>query len=83
MTEASFLPEEGEEEGEEEDEESELSLAERLAGKSEEQAPKKSAKPLTPLDQLNKQLSDAIKKEDYERAAKLRDDIRKLEMEKK
>jgi bifunctional DNase/RNase len=84
MAEAGFLPEEGEEEaGEDDEDESELSLAERLAGKSEEQAPKKSAKPLTALDQLNKQLSDAIKKEDYERAAKLRDDIRKLETEKK
>ena len=82
MAEAGFLPEEGEEEaGEDDDDESELSLAERLAGKSEEQAPKKPAKPLTALDQLNKQLSDAIKKEDYERAAKLRDDIRKMETE--
>ncbi len=83
MAEAGFLPEEGEEESEEDEDENELSLAERLAGKSEEQAPKKPAKPLTALDQLNKQLSDAIKKEDYERAAKLRDDIRKLELEKK
>jgi uncharacterized protein len=83
MAEAGFLPEEGEEESEEDEDENELSLAERLAGKSEEQAPKKPAKPLTALDQLNKQLSDAIKKEDYERAAKLRDDIRKLETEKK
>ncbi len=81
MAEASFLPEEGEEEADEDEDESELSLAERLAGKSEEQTPKKPAKPLTALDQLNKQLSDAIKKEDYERAAKLRDDIRKLETE--
>ncbi len=82
MAEAGFLPEEGEEEaGEDDEDESELSLAERLAGKSEEQASKKPAKPLTALDQLNKQLSDAIKKEDYERAAKLRDDIRKMEME--
>jgi uncharacterized protein len=84
MTEASFLPEEGEEEeGEDDEDDTELSLAERLAGKSEEQSSKKSSKPLTALDQLNKQLSDAIKKEDYERAAKLRDDIRKMEMEKK
>ena len=82
MAEAGFLPEEGEEEaGDDDEDESELSLAERLAGKSEEQASKKPAKPLTALDQLNKQLSDAIKKEDYERAAKLRDDIRKMETE--
>ncbi len=83
MAEAGFMPEEGEEEGEEEEDESELSLAERLAGKSEEKAPKKATKPLTALDKLNQQLNEAIKKEEYERAAKLRDDIRKLEMEQK
>ncbi|HEX5316512.1 MAG TPA: bifunctional nuclease family protein [Candidatus Kapabacteria bacterium] len=81
MNEAGFLPEEGEEELEEEDEE-DLSLAERLGGKSEEK-PAKPAKPLTHLDQLNKQLDEAIKKEEYERAAKLRDDIQKLQMERK
>ncbi len=81
MNEASFLPEEGEEELEEEDED-EMSLAERLSGKSEEK-PAKSKKPLTHLDQLNQQLNEAIKKEEYERAAKLRDDIQKLQMERK
>ncbi|HZK76285.1 MAG TPA: bifunctional nuclease domain-containing protein, partial [Candidatus Kapabacteria bacterium] len=81
MNEAGFLPEEGEEELEEDDEE-DLSLAERLGGKSEEK-PAKPAKPLTHLDQLNKQLDEAIKKEEYERAAKLRDDIQKLQMERK
>ncbi len=81
MNEAGFLPEEGEEELEEEEDE-ELSLAERLSGKSEEK-PAKSAKPLTHLDQLNQQLAEAIKKEEYERAAKLRDDIQKLQMERK
>lgn len=81
MNEAGFLPEEGEEELEEEDEE-DLSLAERLGGKSEEK-PARPAKPLTHLDQLNKQLDEAIKKEEYERAAKLRDDIQKLQMERK
>ena len=35
-------------------------------------------KPLTKLEQLQTSLKDAIEKEDYEKAAKLRDDIRKL-----
>jgi uncharacterized protein len=81
MNEAGFLPEEGEEEVEEEEDE-DLSLAERLSGKPEEK-PAKQAKPLTHLDQLNQQLNEAIKKEEYERAAKLRDDIQKLQTEKK
>ncbi len=85
MNEAGFLPEEGDEEIEEgEEEEDELSLAERLTGKSEEkEKPAKPAKPLTHLDQLNQQLAEAIRKEEYERAAKLRDDIQKLQIEKK
>lgn len=83
MNEAGFLPEEGEEEIEEE-EEDEVSLAERLAGKPEEkEKPAKPSKPLTHLDQLNQQLAEAIRKEEYERAAKLRDDIQKLQTEQK
>ena len=35
-------------------------------------------KPLTKLEQLQSSLKEAIEKEDYEKAAKLRDDIRKL-----
>ncbi len=35
-------------------------------------------KPLSKLEQLQTSLKDAIEKEDYEKAAKLRDDIRKL-----
>jgi bifunctional DNase/RNase len=35
-------------------------------------------KPLSKLEQLQSSLKDAIEKEDYEKAAKLRDDIRKL-----
>jgi bifunctional DNase/RNase len=80
MAEAAFLPEEGEEDLEEggEEEEEDLGIA-----KAEEKAPAKPAKPPTYLDQLNQQLNDAIKKEDYERAAKIRDDIQKLIVEKK
>ncbi len=35
-------------------------------------------KPVTKLEQLQVSLKDAIEKEDYEKAAKLRDDIRKM-----
>lgn len=35
-------------------------------------------KPISKLEQLQSSLKEAIEKEDYERAAKLRDDIRKL-----
>ena len=35
---------------------------------------------LSAMDQFRAQLKEAIEKEDYERAAKLRDEIRKLEM---
>jgi hypothetical protein len=42
----------------------------------EESAPVK--KVLTKLEQLQTSLKEAIEKEDYEKAAKLRDDIRKM-----
>jgi uncharacterized protein len=37
------------------------------------------APPLTKLEQLEKRLDDAIAKEDYEKAAQLRDELRKLQ----
>ncbi|HWF44732.1 MAG TPA: bifunctional nuclease family protein [Candidatus Kapabacteria bacterium] len=78
MNEAGFVPEEGEEDLEEgAEEEDDLGLESQLA-KPEEKAPAKPAKPPTYLDQLNQQLSEAIKKEEYEKAAKIRDDIQKL-----
>jgi len=84
MSEAGFLPEEGEDELEEGEEEDEMGLEARLTGKSEEKpAAKAPAKPMTLLDQLNAQLAEAIKKEEYEKAAKLRDDIQKHLAEKK
>lgn len=43
------------------------------------QSPPKDAKSTT-LEQFRAQLKEAIEKEDYERAAKLRDEIRRLEM---
>lgn len=76
MTEAGFLPEEGEEELEEvEEEEDTLGLSKQPEEKPEKKA--QPSRPLTMLDQLNQQLNDAIKKEEYERAAKIRDDIQK------
>lgn len=85
MTEAGFLPEEGEEEIEEglEEEDEEMSLEEQLTKPSEDKPVKKANKPLSYLEQLNQQLDEAIKKEEYERAAKLRDDIQKLMAERK
>jgi bifunctional DNase/RNase len=40
--------------------------------------PEEIKKPLSKLEQLQTSLKEAIEKEDYEKAAKLRDDIRKL-----
>jgi bifunctional DNase/RNase len=85
MNEAGFLPEEGEDDLEEGEEEDEMSLEARLTGKQQEEKPaaKAPSKPMTLLDQLNAQLAEAIKKEEYERAAKIRDDIQKHLAEKK
>jgi len=64
MDEAAFVPEE-----EEEDQ-----LHETKQQKSKQQPPK-----MTKLEQLHHQLKEAIEKENYEKAAALRDEIRKLE----
>jgi uncharacterized protein len=79
MAEAGFLPEEGEEEElEGEEDEDSLGLVRQQQEEEPEEKPaKKASKPVTLLDQLNQQLNDAIKKEEYERAAKLRDDIQR------
>ncbi len=37
-------------------------------------------KPLTPVDKLRRELSDAVEQEDYERAAQLRDKLRSVSM---
>lgn len=81
MAEAGFLPDENEEELEEgeeleEDEEKESSLEESVARSSQ---PKQPAKPMTKLEQLTKQMEEAIAQEDYEKAASLRDDIQRLQ----
>lgn len=75
MDEASFVPDEEEEEGQAKD-----GSAPKPA-KNVAQPPKESAGgKMSKLEQLNQQLKQAIEKEDYEKAAALRDEIRKLEL---
>jgi uncharacterized protein len=77
MDEAAFVPEE-EEEGEQKKEE----------GKSKQppsapkiqKAPPEAASKASRLEQMHVQLKQAIEKEDYEKAAALRDEIRRLEI---
>jgi len=66
MTEASFVSEGGEEE---------KTIPPNAKPEQEEQA----NPPLSELEQLEKRLDDAIAKEDYEKAAQLRDELRKLQ----
>lgn len=67
MDEAAFVPENDEPE-------------KPAAAAPEPPAPESAAKPkLSKLEQLEHQLKEAIAKEEYERAAKLRDEIRKLQ----
>lgn len=71
MDEAAFVPEEEEEQEQEE-------------SPPPKQSPEKSKQPsgapkISRLDQLQQQLREAIEKEQYERAAQIRDEIRKLE----
>lgn len=72
MDEASFLPEE-----EEEEKEQQPPAASGKKGKSKSTSPPPK---MTKLEQLNLQLKEAIEKENYEKAAQLRDEIRKLEL---
>lgn len=67
MDEAAFIPEEEEDEG--------LPHARQQRSKSASPPTK-----MTKLEQLNIQLKEAIEKENYEKAATLRDEIRKLEL---
>lgn len=67
MDEAAFIPEEEEEEDE-------------AVSKTKPQKPKQqNPSPKSRLDQLRQQLKDAIEKENYEKAAQLRDEIQKME----
>ncbi len=74
MDEASFVPEE-------EEEESQEKKAGETPKPSKPAAPPKDTPPnkMSRLEQLHQQLKQAIEKEDYEKAASLRDDIRRLE----
>lgn len=75
MAEAGFLPDENEEEMEEMEEEEDEEKPLETAAKPAPPAP---SKPLTRMEQLTKQMEEAIAKEDYEKAASLRDDIQRL-----
>jgi hypothetical protein len=70
MDEASFVPDEEEEEPQQ---------PEAPSGTTAKPKPEPKAKP-SQLEQLQAQLKEAIEKENYEKAAALRDQIRKLEM---
>lgn len=74
MDEASFVPEEEEEEGAQK--EGGVQKPPRPAQPPKEQPVNK----MTRLEQLHQQLKQAIEKEDYEKAASIRDEIRKLEL---
>ncbi|MEI8134882.1 MAG: bifunctional nuclease family protein [bacterium] len=71
MKEAGFVPEDDDnlEEGADLDEEDDI---------TNQQIPKDPPRKLTKLEQLEAELSTAIKSEDYEKAAKLRDDIQQM-----
>ena len=68
MQEASFVPQNEDEE----------KITPTPAAAASEEKPKSKPKG-TKLDQLQEQLDEAIKKEDYEKAAQLRDEIKKLQ----
>ena len=71
MDEAAFVPEEEEDEKEED----QVPQAKQQKGKQPPPTTK-----MTKLEQLHHQLKEAVEKENYEKAAALRDEIRKLEM---
>ncbi len=76
MAEAGFIPEDGEDEGEDMDGDSEEKNM--IGAETPKIEAPKVAVPKTKLEQLNQQLDEAIKKEDYEKAASIRDEIQKL-----
>jgi bifunctional DNase/RNase len=70
MDEAGFVPEE---------EEEEQTGASAPPPKSKQPSPQQPTR-MTKLEELNQQLMEAIEKENYEKAASLRDEIRKLDL---
>jgi bifunctional DNase/RNase len=76
MEEAAFVPEEEDDEQKEPKEQKDQpGVAPKQAQAPRDQPPK-----MTHLEQLHQQLKQAIEKEDYEKAAALRDEIRRLEL---
>ena len=71
MDEAAFVPEE------EDEEQHQTPPAAQASPKQQHHQPPGK---ITRLEQLNQQLKEAIEKENYEKAASLRDEIRKLEL---
>ncbi len=71
MDEAAFIPED------DEDEQHQNPPAAQASPKQQQHPPPGK---ITRLEQLNQQLKEAIEKENYEKAAALRDEIRKLEL---
>jgi protein-arginine kinase activator protein McsA len=70
MDEAAFVPEEEEEDQPPPTQKKEVHKVKSSQGMSKKEK----------LEQFHQQLKEAIEKEDYEKAARLRDEIRKLEM---
>lgn len=73
MDEAAFVPDEEEEEEPKQD----LNSPSPAKSKSKQQKPQSKAQH---LEQLREQLQEAIERENYEKAAQLRDEIRRIEM---
>jgi bifunctional DNase/RNase len=76
MEEAAFVPEEEDDEQKEQKEQKDQPGAVPRPA----QAPKEQPPKMTRLEQLHQQLKQAIEKEDYEKAAAVRDEIRRLEL---
>ena len=82
MEQAGFLPKEGEDDEMESEGDEDASGLDSVFGKTEEPEPTKAPeRPRNELELLEQRLAEAIKLEDYEKAAKIRDDIRKLTAE--
>jgi uncharacterized protein len=75
MDEASFVPDEEEEEGQPKE-----GAAPKQPKPAQPPKDQSAGGKMTRLEQLNQQLKQAIEKEEYEKAAALRDEIRKLEL---
>jgi bifunctional DNase/RNase len=76
MEEAAFVPEEEDDEQKEQKEQKDQPGAVPRPA----QAPKEQPPKMNRLEQLHQQLKQAIEKEDYEKAATVRDEIRRLEL---